>query len=278
MTTVAPVPCTAGVSCARTTFGGRSAMIALASPEWGSLSRAEREYCAAAFPRLERFAGCVAAKHAVRSLIADGAAGALPRLDEVEIRRDAAGRPWARWACAGDVASGRRPPALDVSISHRRGDAIAVATAVPSLLVGVDLIEQTAFARSGDAGIRRLAMHLLTAAERENAFVRQCPWRTVRAVVSAKEAVGKILKRFRPSIGWTSVSLEPCARIAVPAEVQMVAQRLATTVGADRVRFARADTIVVGRGARLWTAWVEDAAWMYSVAVWPTPVGIEAAR
>lgn len=82
-------------------------------------TEAERAYCERAADPIVHFAGTLAAKEAVIKALRLGSLTAWAR--RIEIERDSSGAPSA-WVRSGDVKT-----AVEVSISHDAGVAVAVA-------------------------------------------------------------------------------------------------------------------------------------------------------
>lgn len=187
------------------------------APHWSELSRAEREYCAADLPRLDRYAGRLAAR------------AAIARVLGVDARSIAIGREGARPVAVGVTG-------IDVSISHVRGHAVAAAGMGR---LGVDLVSISRTAAALARAREGLVARVMTPAEQDRA--RKVDVMTFAGALAAKEAVGKVLKRGWARVSWLDAEMEHHPA-RVPVAAREVGEALRRDLGLHRITFARCHT------------------------------------
>jgi phosphopantetheinyl transferase (holo-ACP synthase) len=233
-------------------------------PDWGALSGSERELCAAAFPRLERYAGRIAAKRSVQRLLRDVLGEPPVSLRDIVIARVPDGRPRVVLrGRASDRSGRRRAEPIDVSITHRKNRAVALAATGGH--VGVDLVERAFVDRADDDRVARLAARVLTPSEREADWFVNAPREGMLAALTAKEAVGKVLKREYPDISWHDVQLTN-SNESLPAPVKDLACCLLAAVGPGVTAYGRATSDANFGGIGLWIVWVFTEEFAYAAA------------
>lgn len=231
-------------------------------PEWRELAVVEREHCAASLPRLDRYAGRLAAKRSVRLVAHQIAGPPMLSLRDVVIVRSPDGRPQPVFrGSACDRLRGAGP--IDVSIAHRSGRAIAFAASGGD--AGVDVVERSVVERADDLHVTRLAQRVLTLEERCGAPDVAALRERVLTGLTAKECVGKLLKRSHPSISWHDVTIE--SDTGSPPEIgARVADDLRAAVGPGAIGFGRCTTTSRAGGAHLWVTWLHTPSYTYAAA------------
>jgi phosphopantetheinyl transferase (holo-ACP synthase) len=240
-------------------------------PRWDDLSRAEREYCAAQLPRADRYAGRIAAKHAIRDALSS--TGCRRGFRDIEVLNDRHGRPWARVAPRedrDDPSGGPTDHEVAVSIAHRRGRAIALAVAQrvgagrtsEPLDIGVDLVERRRVEEADQRTLARLSSLVLTAEERSTSWFSSAPAQSVLIGMTVKEAVAKAMKRTVAVMTWHDVTLSPDVEMSRAFEGRVVARALARHVGVRVGVVGRAAAIDAG----LWFLTASDGIFAYAVA------------
>ncbi len=247
-------------------------------PQWLDLSRSEREHCAAGFPRLDRYAGRLAAKHAVQRLV--GPRKGHPPLTDVEIGRTVDGRPLVMLhgaALASAHERGFAAETIDVSISHRSGRGIAIAAAPwpgsgsrdRAVEVGIDLTERAAIASAVDRWGPRLGALVLTENERSGGHYATDPVDAVIVGIATKEAIGKVLKRDWPDVSWHDVEVVPLAIEHPPEPIGHLADQLARGLALHRVHLGCTRTTFVAPSPHISdvsVAWGHARGWTYALA------------
>jgi len=231
-------------------------------PRWGDLAPAEREHCAASLPRLDRYAGRLAAKRSVRRLAYEIAGAPMLPLNDIVVDRLPDGRPQV--AMRGTACERlRHAGPIDVSIAHRGARAIAVA--VTNGHAGVDLVEHALVRRADEDHLARLAKRVLGSHERESAWFRAAPRLGVLMALTAKECVGKLLKRTHPSISWHDVRIEVADR-STPAHMVRLGEALRAGIGRASPHFGLCTTAAQFGGRHLWVGWVHACGFTYAAA------------
>jgi phosphopantetheinyl transferase (holo-ACP synthase) len=232
-------------------------------PLWEELTRLEREHCAAGLPRLDRYAGRVAAKQAVQNMLSR--CGPVS-LSDVAIATSTHGRPvvvLSPRARAVARFAGVDPEAIEISISHRSERAIAVASP-DHVEVGIDLLDQNTVA----GGVHKFGDRLVNRILHDHERPRACDIaRAVADGIAAKEAAGKILKRGWPEVSWLDVTTEPAGR-DVPDALGFFARELTLERGFGAPRFGRA-RCAGAAGSDPWLIWAERGSWLVALAVRP---------
>lgn len=238
------------------------------------LTRGEREYCAA-LRNGDRYAGRVAVKHAVARLIGSTAASPIALADIVVTRR-VDGRPVVQ--LRGDALDRARTRCIDarvieVSITHRAGDAVAIAavqvpsTDGPEFTVGVDVVDSRVVAHSEDRIVARLAGLVLTRGERSCVPFARSPRATTITGIMVKEAAGKVLKRDCPGISWHDVTVAPLPEGTVPAALARLATVFETELRLEGISIGQVVATPGYRSRVVWATWGHRGAFGYAAAL-----------